>query len=415
MTENRNSYPLGVMNDSLTNGRRPRAEQPETVAWRPQYMRALNEATLLAALRREGQLMRGELRTISGLSKPTVAAALTNLERAGLVRVAGQRTGMPGPVASLYEVNPDAGFVVALDVGAEYLRGALGDLSGTVRARGERQVHGASSHTRTAELIALAGELAAAAGIAREAIIQTVVGSPGIYDRRRDALRLALGLPGWERPGLLAELREALGPATIVANDVNLATLAERDHGHGKSCDTFVFISIGTGIGMGLVLDGRPYVGAHGAAGEIGFLSADSPTEIDPADARRRGPLDAAGSAAGIIRAARARGMSGRLSAKRIFQAAAEGDAQASAVVTEEVQIVARAVANVTSVVDPELVVLGGGIGSAPGFARAVAAQLEQLLPLVPEVRVSALSEDAIVQGGLVAGTEMAWQRLLNH
>jgi len=403
------------MYDTRRNGLHGPAEQADAVVGRPQYLRALNEATLLGALRRSGQLMRGELGSISGLSKPTIAAALTNLERAGLVRVAGRRTGMPGRVASLYEVNPEAGFVVGLDVGGEYLRGALADLGGTVRARGNRQVHGASSHARTAELIALADQLTAQAGISREAITQTVVGSPGIYDPRRDALRLAQGLPGWERPGVLAELRDAFGPATVFENDVNLATLAEREHGHGKSFDTFVFISIGTGIGMGLVLDGRPYTGVHGAAGEIAFLSADPLTEIDPADASRRGPLDAAGSAAGITRAAHARGMRGRLSAKLIFQAAAEGDAEAAAVVSEEVHIVARAVADVTSVVDPALVVLGGGIGSAPGFAQAVAAGLEKLLPFVPEVRVSALSGDAIVTGCLVAGIEMAWQRLLDR
>lgn len=403
------------MYDARTNGLRPAAEQADTVAGRPQYLRALNEATLLGALRRRGQLMRGELGSISGLSKPTIAAALTSLERAGLVRVAGRRTGMPGRVASLYEVNPEAGFALGLDVGGEYLRGAVADLGGAVRARGHRPVHGATSHARTAELITLADQLTAEAGISREGITQTVVGSPGVYDRRRDALRLAQGLPGWERPGVLAELRDAFGTATVFENDINLATLAEREHGHGRSFDTFVFISVGTGIGMGLVLGGRPYSGAHGAAGEIGFLSAHPLTEIDPADARRRGPLDAAGSAAGIIRAARAKGMRGRLSAKLIFQAAADGDAQAAAVVGEEVRIVARAVADVTSVIDPALVVLGGGIGSAPGFAEAVAARLEELLPFVPEVRVSALSGDAIVTGCIVAGIEMAWQRLLGR
>jgi predicted NBD/HSP70 family sugar kinase len=400
---------------TLTNGIRPQAEQSPAIAGRPQYLRALNEATLLNALRRRGQLMRGDLVSISGLSKATIAAALTNLENAGLVRVAGQRTGMPGRVASLYEVNPDAGFVVALDVGAEYLRGALADLGGTVRASGNRRVHGASSHARTAHLIALAEDLARETGITREAITQTVIGSPGIYDPGRDALRLARQLPGWERPGVLAELRDAFGPTTMVENDVNLATLAEREHGHGKCFETFVFISIGTGFGMGLVLNGRPYRGAHGAAGEIGFLSVDPRDEIDPAASRSRGPLDAVGSAAGIIRAARLRGMGGRLTAKRIFQNAADGDEKAIAVVRDEVRIVARAIADATSVVDPALVVLGGGIGSAPGFADAVTAQLETLLPFVPEVRVSALGLDAIVQGGLAAGTEVAWDRLASH
>lgn len=402
------------MHDSPANGSHLTAEHPGVVTGRPQYMRALNEAALLGALREKGQLMRGQLASISGLSKPTVASALTSLERAGLVRIAGQRTGMPGRIASLYEANPDAGFVIALDVGGEYLRGALADLGGTVHAYGEKQAHGASSRERTAELIALAEQLKAQAG-SRNAVIQTVVGSPGIYDARRDALRLARGLPGWERAGVLAELRDAFGAQTAFENDVNLATLAEREHGHGRSFNTFVYLSIGTGVGMGLMLGGHAFRGAHGAAGEIGFHSAECRTEVDATDVRRRGPLDAAASAAGVTRAARTRGMRGRLSAKLIFEAAAAGDARATAVVEEEVQLVARAVADVTSVVDPALVVLGGGIGGAPGFAEAVAARLEEFLPVVPDVRASALSEDAIVKGGLAVGREMAWQRLLDR
>ena len=69
--------------------------------------------------------------------------------------------------------------------------------------------------------------------------------------------------------------------------------------------------------------------------------------------------------------------------------------------------------ASVTSVVDPGLVVLGGGIGSAPGLAEAVAVDLRKIVPIVPEVRASAIGGDVIVDGGLVAGVDRAWQRLL--
>lgn len=391
------------------------AETSGVVAGRPQLLRAMNEENLLNALRRSGPLMRADLTRVCGLSKPTVGLGLANLERDGLVRVAGRRTGMKGPSALLYEVDPDAGNVLALDVGEEYVRGALADLAGTVRSRGNRKVHAARSHARVSELIGLAAELLDDAGVAHREVTQVVVGSPGIYDRRRDSLMLAAGLPGWGHTGVVAELRRALGPSTVVENDINLAALAERDHGHGRGVDSFAFVSIGTGIGMGLVLQGQLHKGIHGAAGEVGFLPLSGEAMVDVSDARRRGPMEAAASAAGVVRAARRNGVRGRLSARRVFEAAAAGDEAAMGVVAEEASLVARAIASVVLVVDPDLVVLGGGIGSAPGFAAKVGAALRKLVPTVPDLRVSATGGDATVAGGLRLGIDMAWRQVLDR
>ena len=385
------------------------------VAGRPQLLRAMNEESLVNALRRNGPLMRADLTRVCGLSKPTVGLGLANLERDGLVRLAGRRRGERGPSAVLYEVNPEAGFVLAVDVGREFVRGALADLAGTVRSRGRRSVHAARSHGRVSELIGLAAELVDAAGVSQDAITDVVVGSPGVYDARRDALTLAGGLPGWGHAKIVAALRQAFGPNMALENDINLAALAERDHGHGRGVDTFAFVSVGTGIGMGLVLAGRLHKGAHGNAGEIGFLPLGGEGPVDVSDARRRGTLEAAASAAGVVRAARRHGMSGMASARQIFEAAAAGSVTAAAVVMEETGLVARAVAAVSLVADPDLVVLGGGIGSAPGFGEAVADELRRLLPTAPDLRVSAMGAEATVEGGLRLGIDRAWLRALGR
>jgi predicted NBD/HSP70 family sugar kinase len=107
--------------------------------------------------------------------------------------------------------------------------------------------------------------------------------------------------------------------------------------------------------------------------------------------------------------------MSGRISARQVFEAAAAGDEAAVAVVAEEAALVARAVAAVSLVADPDLVVLGGGIGSAPGFAEAVAGELGRLLSTAPDVRVSAMGGEATVEGGLRLGIDRAWQRALHR
>jgi predicted NBD/HSP70 family sugar kinase len=377
-------------------------------------MRALNERLMLEHIRVAGRISRAELARASGLSKPTVGLALANLEQDGLVRRAGRRTGSRGPAAVLYEVKPDAGYVIGLDVGREYLRGAVADMSGSVLARLSRPAHAANAKARVGELIALADELAATTALTRPRVTQVVIGSPGVYDRARGALALAANVPGWESPKVIDELVRALGRSTIVENDIDLAALAERDLGHGRHLRNFCFVSVGTGIGMGLVIDGQLHRGAHGAAGEIAYLPIPG-REVAPAEARRHGLLEAVASASAVVKAARERGVQGPTSARKVFAAAARGEEGAVAVFDQEVRLVARAVSSVVAVVDPEMVILGGGIGQAPGFAEAVATEVGRLVPFVPDVRVSALGQEAVVDGSLVLGLERAWQRVLDR
>jgi predicted NBD/HSP70 family sugar kinase len=402
-------------------------------AARPALIRAMNEQLLLEHIRASGPYSRADLARVSGLSKPTVSLALANLERAGLVRLAGQRTGVPGRSALLYEVRPEAGFVLGLDIGLRYLRGAVADLAGMVRARESREARATSVRGRVSELMRLADDLCAQAGVSPAAVTQTVVGSPGVYDRQRDVIALTGGLPGWDRPEALVGLREAFGPGLAIENDVDAAALAERALGHGRDMDNFAFVHVGTGIGMGLVLGGRLHRGVHGVAGEIAFMpfgagAAFGPDpdlaavldgvsidadRIDPEEARRRGTLETVAAAGGIVRAARRAGMRGPVSARSVFAAAARGDSRAAAVVAEEARLVAAAICCVITVVDPSLIVLGGGIGQAPGFAEAVTSALASIAPVLPEVKVSALGTDVVVDGCLAEGASLAWTQLI--
>ena len=384
-------------------------------AARPQLLRALNEQLLLGHIRQLGPCSRADLARLSGLSKPTVSLALANVERSGLVREAGQRTGQPGRSAVLYEIRPDAGYVLGLDIGHQYLRGALADLSGEVVAKASQRSRAVSVTSRVSDLVRLADELCGSAGLARPDVTQTVIGSPGVYDPRRGAITLTGGLAGLGRPAVLDELRTAFGDSLVIENDADAAALAEREHGLGSAVGTFAFVWVGTGVGMGLVIDGKLHRGVHGVAGEIAFMPISAGQGADPDDARRRGALEAAGSAAAVVRAARRAGMRGSVSARRVFEAAAAGDERAVQIVADEAALVARAVCAIITVVDPELVVLGGGIGQAPGFAAMVAGELSRLAPVMPEVRVSALGTDAVVDGCLASGADLAWQRLTSQ
>ena len=374
----------------------------KTGAARPRLMRTLNEQLLLERMRGNGPVSRSELASVSGLSKPTVGLALASLERDSLVQPAGRRAGSRGRSALLYEIRRDAGFVLGLDVGRRFVRGAVADLGGAVRARASRPARSSSGLARVRELGVLAEELLEHAGVnGNGRLLQTVVGSPGVVEPDGRALQLAPNLPGWERPAVLRNLRRILGNETAIENDVDAAAVAERDHGHGRDVSTFAFVSVGTGIGMGLILDGKLHRGAHGAAGEIAFLPL--------AD----GALESAASSAAVVQAARARGARQR-SARSVFAAAAAGDERAREIVAAEAAVVAHALAAIVAVVDPELIVLGGGIGRAPGFADEVARELARLSPVVPDVRASALGEDAVVDGCLAVGSDQLWERVLS-
>jgi predicted NBD/HSP70 family sugar kinase len=381
-------------------------------AARPQHIRVMNEQLLLGHIRAAGELSRADLARTSSLAKNTVSQALSNLERAGLVRQSGVRTGVPGPAATLYRVNPEAGFVLGLDVGGEYLRGAILDLTGAVRARTSLRTRTGGGTARVAELADLGKMLCAEVGLATGDISQTVLGSPGIYDPARDAITLSGGLPGWDEPVVVRELRQAFGDSLMLENDVDAAALAEQAHGHGREVDSFAFVSIGTGIGMGLVIGGRLHRGAHGAAGEIGFLPLADGAPVDAEDARRRGRLESVASANGVVRAARRAGLQGPVSARSVFAAAARGDERAAGVVAQEAVLVAKAISSIIAVADPDLVVLGGGIGQADRFLDLVAAHVRELAPVMPDLRVSALGDDAVVDGCLAAGTDRLWDRL---
>ena len=157
-------------------------------------------------------------------------------------------------------------------------------------------------------------------------------------------------------------LQRALGTNLSIENDVNVATVGEQLHGLGKGVANFVFLHVGTGVGLGLVVNGELFRGATGAAGEVGHLPFGS-SSASPEEARRRGALEATVGGVGVVAEARRLGMRSPLNARRVFAAARRGDAVAQRVVGVEAMRIAFTIAAIAPVVDPELVVLGGGIG----------------------------------------------------
>jgi predicted NBD/HSP70 family sugar kinase len=376
----------------------------------PRLLRAINERALLEALRRAGPSSRPQLARIAGLSKPTVSQALANLEGAGLVRPVGPAMPSPGRTAMLYEVDPTAGYVVGIDIGRSWIRVAAADLSGRIVARSDERNRERSATALVRLVSAVAHGVVDKSGLTWDQVAHTVVGGPGVFDPDSDRLLLAPNLPGWSRPGLMNSLREALPPSVALDNDANLAAVGERSYGSGRDADTFVYVSIGTGIGMGIIIDGELYRGAHGAAGEVAYLPlpGDGDSGADR-DARLRGIMEAAASADAVVRTAKRLGMAGASSAKRVFTAARAGDELALAAVHAEAERLALIVGTVAAILDPEFVLLGGGVGSNIDLLRpALESRLAELTPLGPRVAEGQLGQDAIVLGAVASALDTA-------
>src|SRR5215212_6969658 len=289
----------------MSGQERPAGSGAPPAGGTPRLLRAHNERTVLEHLRTAGPSSRPDLARIAGLSKPTVSQALANLEAAGLVRPVGPASPSMGRTAMLYEADPTAGYVLGIDIGRAWIRVAAADLSGAIVARRDERNRARGAAALVKAVGEAAHDVVAAAGLTWRRVAHTVVGGPGVFDPDSDRLRHAPNLPGWSRPGVMSTLREALPPTVTLDNDANLAAVGERTYGSGRDAKTFVYVSVGTGIGMGVILDGELYRGAHGAAGEVGYLPLGGDDQASAGtDSRRRGILEEAASADAVVRTA---------------------------------------------------------------------------------------------------------------
>jgi predicted NBD/HSP70 family sugar kinase len=381
-----------------------------SVATTTAVVRVINERAVYEQIRVLGTASASQLVAATGLSKATIGLALASLERVGLISQVGHRVGQVGRAPRLYEIRPDAGRAMAVDVGASWIRLAVADLSGAITARADHRVRALAASALAEQIGEVARATAADAGVTLDDINHTVLGFPGIYESDADRIMAAPNLPGWEQPGSVAALRAELGPRFSIDNDVNLATVAEQEHGAGAPAGNFVFVSVGTGIGMGIVIGGDLYRGSSGRAGEISFLPVgDGPGQLPAPDVRQHGILETVASADGVLSAARRLGMIST-SAEQVFDAARSGDQAAIHVVHDEASHLARALAAVIAVLDPGLIVIGGGVGgNADLLLEPTKRLLGDLLALSPPpIEMSRLGREAVVLGGLAAGLDRA-------
>lgn len=248
----------------------------------PSTARAINDRLALRLLQQDGPLTATQLKTLTGLSRPTVADLVDRLQEAGLVRVVGESgSDRRGPNARLYGIVADRAHLAALDVRTDSVAVVVADLLGATLAEATLPI-GSDTGTQSAveQAVALLERTARSAGTAP--LHSVGIGAPGLIDPVSGELRDTTGLPAWHR-GLVGELQQRLPATVLVENETNLAAVAEHRVGAALDRDTFVLLWLGHGIGAAVMLDGKLRRGASGGAGEIGFLPVPGTTGVPSA------------------------------------------------------------------------------------------------------------------------------------
>ena len=332
----------------------------------PSLLRGINDRAALDLLLEHGPLSRTQLGELTGLSKPTAAQLLTRLADAGLVITSGNTSGGPGPRAQLYAVNPDAAHVAALDVTPTRILAAIGDITGRTVGDYELKTPRRAGPDAVAQVLQALDGAAASAGISRHQLHRLVIGTPGAFDPASRQLRYARHLPGWHDPHLLERVTEAVGTPLEVANDVNLAAIAEMRSGLATGVQDFVLLWADEGLGAAVVIDGRVHEGATGGAGEVGFLPLPGTPLVRDVRRGNAGGFQELAGGRSVLALARSLGLRASTPQSAVAKALTTpgpGD-ELLAVLAERF---ALGIAAVISVVDPALVVLAGGVLTAGG------------------------------------------------
>ena len=381
-------------------------------------VRAQHNRLILNLLWKEREISRAELARNTGLSRSTVSAIVSDLLSTGLVEEtrAGVSSGGRRPI--ILEFQDGASFIVGIELGATHISCVLTDLRCNVLAswsvpapvRGQPEV-ALQKMTMGVHAVLEAG------GVQRSQLVGLGVAVPSPVDDEHPGELLPLVLPKWAGYNIADHLKESFERPVFVDNDANLGALAEFWWGAGSSVRDLAYLKVATGIGAGLIIDGRIFRGSAGVAGEIGHTSID-----------RNGPecvcglrgclATLIGTPALLERAAaelRERGLKRAAPSNidELVNLALDGDAAAVAVVRYAGDTLGIGIANLLNLLNPKMVILGGGIARAGDLLLDAVREAIVRLSLPAsisnaEIRTTGLNEWGIAVGAATLALETA-------
>ncbi|MEI7989647.1 MAG: ROK family transcriptional regulator [Chloroflexota bacterium] len=369
-------------------------------------MRQINRSVILELIRQNSPIARSEISRALGLSMPTVMRIVKELISGDLVRYTGETAGGTGRPRELLEYNKDGYAVIGIDLGGTKLYGALANIGGEILGETRLDQHNASDEEGFELVSTLIQSLIDLARKNGQQLLGIAVGAPGITHSYSGIVEWAPTM-NWRNFPLKSRLQERFQYPIVVENDVNMHALGEQWFGVGKGVNNMVLIAIGTGMGAGLIIDGAIYRGQNESAGEPGYMLPSPDALGQRYD--QFGAMENIVSGKGITERARA-ALANRLSpdalaaltAAEVFDAARHGEDWAKKIVDETVDYLSIVIANTATLLDPELIVLGGGVSkSADLLVQPILKRIEGVIQHIPRIEVSRLGPKATVMGAI--------------
>lgn len=292
----------------------------------------------------------------------------------------------------------------AADLGGTKLAAAIADAQGRILAELTEPTDRRGGLYVAEQIAASADRLAQGIGIHPAQVRQVMVGIPGAVDPVSGRVSLTPNVEGLQDFDVLGYLRGRFGQDVAIENDVNLAMLGEHACGCASRCRSAAFLSLGTGAGLGLLIDGKLFKGARGSAGEI----ADLPIGRNPEVPRPSTPgsFELEVGSLAILDRYRRQGGSGAMTVREVFTRLEAGDEIAGAVLDSTARWVALAIATLQSLLDLELIVLGGSIGLRPELYVRIQRALPAFFPRHVSIALSQLGDRAGLIGAICAAAQ---------
>lgn len=383
---------------------------------RPPFLRYTNAHEILKFLRARGACSRADLVRATGLSAPTVTNVVKVLLSEELVETLGEGESSGGRPPDMLRFKADRGCLLAVEISAREISFLLTDLNGN---KLDTQKVSLAKRKTTPEAICnvIRDELKPLLRKqkkTREQLLVMVVGVPAITNVDEGCVLSISNLDGWRSVPLRSMLEKFVACPTIIENDVNLAALGERFCGAAQSVDDFVLIHIGTNVGAGIFLGGRIHHGSQWSAGEIAYLRLPSTSRRQPT-IYEFGELEAVLTSSSILRSweeetrkeARNSERVGReADVQEILNLAHAGEVRAKRIVRQRAEIVADIVVNLSLILNPGLILLGGEVGAHPVMIDLVRKQLEGGEFAVARIASAAPGNPTVLWGGIALALE---------
>ncbi len=322
-------------------------------------------------------------------------------------------------------INPGFGHVVGIDFGASHLHFALADFRGDIRDESLIKIRPEDGPSKLiAQIKDGVRSLAARRHGGRPRGIALSVPSP--VDTEHGVVSWANNVPGWTNIHLGKELDREFRAPIFMENDANMAAIGEHWRGVARGVDNFVFIALGTGIGSGIFTDGKLYRGHGGWAGELFRMNVDWQRWAE--DFGDTGHLESYVAGLGIAaeghkaldstRSAQEGGLAQERDAYFVFEAFRQGNQQARAVLEKSFTMLGVGIANVIAVLDPDLIVLGGGIAKgAPQFMLDTVNKVVRSIQkdITPPIKLSELEDKAQTFGAVHSALTLARRAIVRQ